>query len=185
MKRCPICDQRYDDSLSFCQTDGAMLEAVAESGTAGMWRDESASGIQTGTPLAGSERPGVTFGDPTAMPNPGLQWTPPPATGAWREAAGSPAHMPLPGGQDKGLATWSMVLGVLGIACCGVFTAIPAIVLGVMAKNNISRQPERYGGSGLATAGIVLGIVGTVLSILAVIFQLALVMNDSSSFSDF
>lgn len=61
-----------------------------------------------------------------------------------------------PGGQQTGLATTSLVLGVLSI-CGGLLTGIPAIITGIIAYQRTRRDPARYGGSGLAIAGLVLG----------------------------
>ncbi|WP_244931408.1 DUF4190 domain-containing protein [Nocardioides sp. W7] len=77
-------------------------------------------------------------------------------------------------------ATTSMVLGIIALAslplaamCCGVtlpgmLTAPFAWVLGVRAKREIDAQPGRYGNRGFAEAGVVMGIIGTVLTVLAI-----------------
>ena len=69
-------------------------------------------------------------------------------------------------------ATWSLVLGIISIPCCGVVLGIVAIVLGVQAKNKIAKNPGMEG-SGKATAGIVLGIVGIFINILGIIIQIS------------
>jgi type II secretory pathway pseudopilin PulG len=61
-------------------------------------------------------------------------------------------------------AVLSLVLGILAITCFWIFTGIPALILGVLANRDIRRDPTRVGGKGLATAGIILGIVGMVFS---------------------
>ena len=58
----------------------------------------------------------------------------------------------------------ALVFGILGLFCLGPIFGIVAIVLGVVARNRIAREPGRYTGGGLATAGLVLGIVAFVLS---------------------
>lgn len=60
-------------------------------------------------------------------------------------------------------ATAALIFGILGLFCLGPIFGVIAIVLGVIARNHIAREPGRYGGSGLATAGVVLGIVDIVL----------------------
>ncbi len=44
--------------------------------------------------------------------------------------------------------------------------AIPAIIVGFMARNKIKADPERFGGDGLAKAGIIVGFVNLGLWIL-------------------
>jgi hypothetical protein len=64
---------------------------------------------------------------------------------------------------NNGLATTAMVLGIVGIFSCGI-TSILAIIFGHVAHSQIKRTGE--GGAGMATAGLVLGYIITVLWIL-------------------
>jgi hypothetical protein len=64
--------------------------------------------------------------------------------------------------QNNGMATASMILGIVGIFC-GV-TSILAIIFGHIAHSQIKRTGE--GGAGMATAGLVMGYIITVLWIL-------------------
>jgi hypothetical protein len=61
--------------------------------------------------------------------------------------------------KTSGWAVASLVLGILSFLCLPFIAAVVAIVFGVIAKGGIKRSKEELGGSGLATAGIVLGIV--------------------------
>ena len=56
-------------------------------------------------------------------------------------------------------ATWSLVLGIIGLFIAGLILGIIAIVLSVKAKKQISANPQ-LGGEGRATAGLILGILG-------------------------
>jgi competence protein ComGC len=68
--------------------------------------------------------------------------------------------------RDNGLAILSFVLGLCSfVVCLGVLTGIPAIICGHIARSRATRQPARYGGSGLATAGLVLGYLSIVVSL--------------------
>gem|GEM_PF-6595292 len=67
-------------------------------------------------------------------------------------------------------ATTAMVLGIIGLFVAGMILGIIALVMGLKAKKAISENPGMYGGSGKATAGIVLGIIGIVGWGLATIF---------------
>jgi hypothetical protein len=64
---------------------------------------------------------------------------------------------------NEGLATASLVTGITSITCCGPVTGIPAIVMGVVARNRIARSAGALGGGGMAIAGAILGIVGSAI----------------------
>lgn len=85
---------------------------------------------------------------------------PPPQYGAPPPYGGQPA------GTNK-KAVWSLVLGVLGVICCGFFTGIPAVILARSAQAEIPRSGES--GAGMATAGFVLGIIAIVWGIVSAI----------------
>lgn len=72
------------------------------------------------------------------------------------------------GGQQNQKALWSMILGILSLVCCGLFTGIPAIILGNMGKKETNLDPTQTG-RGMAQAGFILGIIGTVLSVVGII----------------
>ncbi len=63
-----------------------------------------------------------------------------------------------------------MILGIVGTLLCCLLAGVPAIILGVMARKEIDASSGTQAGRGMATAGIVLGIVGVVFSVLAMIF---------------
>lgn len=81
--------------------------------------------------------------------------TPPPA--------GIPVNASRP--PSTGLAITSLVLGLGILACLAPLTSVPAIICGHIAYARARRAPDRYGGSGFAVAGFVLGYVGLVFSI--------------------
>jgi hypothetical protein len=66
-------------------------------------------------------------------------------------------------------ATLALVLGIVGVVCCSL-TAPFAWVIGKRTMNEIDSSGGRVGGRGLAQAGYVLGIVGTVLMVLSIVF---------------
>ena len=81
---------------------------------------------------------------------------------------GSPAGAPPPYGQPEGGWGPPAAQGTNGLAIASLITAFlcspVGIVLGFMAKNQIKQTGQ--GGSGLATAGIVLGVVFIVINVL-------------------
>ena len=59
-----------------------------------------------------------------------------------------------------------MILGIVSIVFCylGLLIGPVAIVLSVLASKDIAAQPPGVaGGKGMATAGLVTGIIGTVI----------------------
>ena len=70
--------------------------------------------------------------------------------------------------QSKG--TLILILGILSLVCCGLFTGIPAAILGKQELDAIGRGDLPEDGRTMALIGLILGIVGTVETILAVIF---------------
>jgi hypothetical protein len=61
------------------------------------------------------------------------------------------------------------VLGIVGIVCCSIAAPF-AWVIGKRVMNEIDSSGGRFGGRGLAQAGFILGIVGTVLLVVSVVF---------------
>jgi type IV pilus assembly protein PilA len=64
-------------------------------------------------------------------------------------------------GQEKGLAILALVLGIIGFFTFGIVYvgAIIGIVVAAKALGKVKREPWRYGGRGIAIAGLVLNIV--------------------------
>ena len=60
--------------------------------------------------------------------------------------------------QTSEKAVFAFLLGIAGLAMW-IFTAVPAIILGAMARGEIAKDDSKTGG-GIALAGILLGIVG-------------------------
>jgi len=72
-------------------------------------------------------------------------------------------------GETSGKAIASLVLGIGGFVIFPLVLSILAIVFGRSAKREIAERPG-LGGTGLATAGIVLGWIGVALAVLFVLF---------------
>lgn len=77
---------------------------------------------------------------------------------------------PSSSSQRRGWAIASLCLGIVGLVSVGILTGIPAIFAGLRAKRQAKEQPNRYGGKKLATAGIVLGALSPITTLLAVLF---------------
>ena len=75
--------------------------------------------------------------------------------------------MPGPA-KNCGLAIWSLVLGILGLTCFWLLTAIPAVICGHVAYGRIRRSGGALSGEGLALGGMITGYMGIALSILVI-----------------
>ena len=109
---------------------------------------------------------------------------PPPGGGGYGAAPPpppgyGPGYGPKPGNNSK--AVWALVLGILGLLCCGFFTGIPAIILGKQAQNEIDRAGGIQAGRGMATAGFVLGIIACVWGVLSIILYATGVLTFNTS----
>ena len=71
--------------------------------------------------------------------------------------------------QQNTLALTSMILGIVSFLCGGFLTGIPAIICGHMARKQFRESPTPQSGEGMATTGLILGYIITVLSILVLI----------------
>lgn len=89
---------------------------------------------------------------------------------------GGPGQYPVqPGGYVPGMSPysteknnlggWALGLGIAGLVCCGVFTGIPAIILGYNGMQ--AADQGRATNKGVATAGLVLGVISIVWTIVA------------------
>lgn len=153
MKKCPICDQTYtDESLNFCLNDGGTLLKLSD------------------------DAPPTVFMNQPRVTSP-MNWTnssPPPVPSAWQNSP-VPVNSQFmsssaPFGQNQTLPMVSLVLGVFSIIlfCCfgGIPLGIGAVVTGYLGMSNADKSPQTYGGRGLAIAGIVVGAISLVGSIL-------------------
>lgn len=80
-------------------------------------------------------------------------------------------EVPVP--YRKSQATTTLVLGILGIVCCGVLAPI-AWYLGKQELDAIRRGELPPAGEGSAKAGMILGIIGTILLGLGILWLLLL-----------
>src|SRR5436190_1276484 len=67
--------------------------------------------------------------------------------------------------QNSNMAVISLIAGITGLTVFPIIGSLVAVILGHMAKGEINRSGGQLGGGGLATAGLVLGYLGLVLSV--------------------
>ena len=69
----------------------------------------------------------------------------------------------------SGLATASLIFGILGLTLLPTLGSIVAVILGHMAKSEIDSSAGQLEGSSLAAAGLVLGYIGLGLALLGLV----------------
>lgn len=161
MKRCPQCGMENDDSDAFCRNCGTRLPEEQHDGPVGSLPHGPVSvGEETTQP----EQPvDNTAESPTPEPTQQapLQPTvppPPPYTGAGQ------AYQSTVPAQQSQLGLWSLIAGIAAFFICGFILGPIAIVLAVQARKEPSANQR------MARAGLILGILATVLNVIAFIF---------------
>lgn len=104
------------------------------------------------------------------------EWSPPPAPVAnWQEqpiGSNTPFQPPVASsGPSSALAIVSLILGIFGLlfliptlifTLCGILSfllGLAAAIVGFLARSRANSSPDQYGGKGLATGGIILGVI--------------------------
>lgn len=88
-------------------------------------------------------------------------------------AAPAPAYTAV--APDHPRATVALILGILGIVACSVVAPF-ALVIGRRSVKEIDASGGRLGGRGMAQAGFILGVIGTVILALSLIGVVVLVI---------
>jgi Domain of unknown function (DUF4190) len=70
-----------------------------------------------------------------------------------------------PASRTSTLAVISLVAGILGWSLFPILGCVVAIITGIMARNEIRESGGTITGSGFATAGLILGWAGVLVSI--------------------
>src|SRR6476660_1832901 len=76
------------------------------------------------------------------------------------------------------VAIWSLILAVLSFTCGWLFTAIPAVICGHIARAKIRKSGGALGGRGIATTGLVLGYIALVLGIMGIPLVVSTIHSD-------
>lgn len=154
---------------------------------------DDAADRRRGATVNRTQRPGSTVSQSTPPPyehTPGQQPPPPPSSGSpYGQDAGYGQGQPsgasgyaAPGYDASGygsgyagspsrpsntMALVSLISGIVGLTLLPFIGSVVAVITGFMARKQIAQTGEE--GSGLATAGLIMGWIGVVLGILIVI----------------
>jgi hypothetical protein len=88
---------------------------------------------------------------------------PPMSPGAWQPPP--PPYQPPVKRANQGLALASMITAIAGVVlggCLGPLPGIAALIMGLVALSQIKKEPDKYGGKPLATAGVIIGSISIV-----------------------
>ncbi len=165
--------------------------------------DPYGTGDQSGSDPSGSGRPDGSTPPPYGSTPPSYGSTPPaygstppaygstpppygsqpPAYGSEQYGGGYGSPYGQPFGYPKNsLGVWSLVLGIVAfVLSCGLLTGIPAIIVGHRAKAAVAEGQANN--PGMATAGIVLGWIATILSVIG--FAVLAIAIASGAFAEF
>ncbi|HSS19122.1 MAG TPA: DUF4190 domain-containing protein [Pyrinomonadaceae bacterium] len=191
MRRCPKCNQYYEDEwLTFCTQDGTSLLDVDPS-TA----EPPPTLIKSDMPpsVSPTEQPTLDMPDrvtspppftppppPFAPPPSSVQYIPPqPLQSGWAP----PPPPPYPTRPQQSLAVASLILGLVSVTlglCCyfGILTAPVGLVMGIVAIVQNKNEPQKYGGKGMAIAGIVTSaLYFVVLVVIVLLYGLGFLMS--------
>jgi hypothetical protein len=83
--------------------------------------------------------------------------------------SGIPPAPPVPESKPSSRATTSLVLGILGFVCCQLCAPF-AWYMGHQEMKAIKVGQSSAAGQGFATAGMILGVIGTILLVFAVLW---------------
>jgi uncharacterized protein DUF4190 len=75
-------------------------------------------------------------------------------------------------------AIWSLILAVLSFTCGWLFTAIPAVICGHIARAKIRKSSGALGGKGIATAGLILGYIALMLGVMGIPLLVSMIQSD-------
>lgn len=145
---------------------------------------------EAGQPSSGQPNPGQPY---SGQPYSGQPYPQQPYAGQpYPPAPGHPGmpQFPVYVLPDHPKATSALIVGIIAVAgtfLCGlpILASPVAWVLGAQARREIRSAPHQWGGESKATAGMVLGIIGSVLlalALLVIALIIVLAVADSNGF---
>jgi hypothetical protein len=75
-------------------------------------------------------------------------------------------------------AIWSLVLALVSFFCGWLFTAIPAVICGHVARSKIRKSGGALGGMGIATAGLIVGYIAIAIGVMGIPLLVSMIQSD-------
>jgi hypothetical protein len=146
---CTRCGANNLDTDQFCRSCSAPL--TKPGGAPGASSGQPQQPYSYSTPGHGQQQqPPQNY-----PPYPGYQGYPPPQYGY--------ANQMYSQQSASGRAITSLVLSVISIFMCALFTSVPGMILGKMEMNAIRQGQAPLAGEGIAKAGFYIGLVVTIV----------------------
>ncbi|MBW2261471.1 MAG: DUF4190 domain-containing protein [Deltaproteobacteria bacterium] len=80
------------------------------------------------------------------------------------------AAAPMMKKKDETLALVSVLLAAAAwVLQFHIFASVPAVICGHMARKKIKNDPEKFGGDGMAKAGVIIGWINIVIIMLGIV----------------
>jgi Domain of unknown function (DUF4190) len=89
-----------------------------------------------------------------------------------------PPSTPSPPPSTAPIAIWSLVLAILSFFCGWLFTAIPAVICGHVARSKIHKSGGALGGMGIATAGLIVGYIAIAVGVMGIPLLVSMIQSD-------
>lgn len=179
MKRCPTCNNTFDDAyLSYCTIDGTVLvEASArlESQETAIHREPPATLVMPPprpteyiAQARNAPKPPPPYGWANESPP---AWTPPPPPAPFRGVT-RPAQ--------QGMAVASLIFGLISVTfgwlCGGPIFGLLAVVLGAVALTQIKKNPQQHTGKPIALVGVITGGISLLVNLAIIAFWIMMLI---------
>src|SRR6266478_686380 len=89
-----------------------------------------------------------------------------------------PPPVPQPASRTAPTAIWSLVLAIVSFSCGWLFTAIPAVICGHVARSKIRKSGGALRGQGIATAVLILGYISLTLGVMSIPLLVSMIQSD-------
>lgn len=128
------------------------------------------------------QQPGWGAGQPQ-MPPPHPNWPAPGQPGDWS----APGYGYWGAPKNNGMGTAALVLGILAILLCwtvvgGIVLGVLALIFGLVGRGRVKRREADNGGAALA--GVILGPIGALLSIVIIVIGIIAVAEDQRKYDE-
>jgi hypothetical protein len=165
--RCQYCDTEIPEKGDFCPNCGARVAAETSAG-------QPTTSLPVSAPAATFDLPKTPVA--SSVPASSLpSATHSPAVPSYLPQGTLPNTPPLPVLPNSNSAMISLAFGIISYFVLPIIGAIVAIVAGHMARKEIRESGGRVAGSGMATAGLILGYVHIGLIVLVACGFIALI----------
>jgi Domain of unknown function (DUF4190) len=89
-----------------------------------------------------------------------------------------PPSAPSPAPSTAPTAIWSLVLAIVSFFCGWLFTALPAVICGHVARSKIRKSGGVLGGMGIATAGLIVGYIAIAVGVMGIPLLVSMIQSD-------